>query len=183
MFTNAKVSSRHAVKNLKTRTRSALLALAITGSLGAAALATPTAASASVYYGENASFHCTRSAGYATIFFDKLSVPPTEVPPSGVYTVWYEPVVYIYYGGAWQQYSTMRTSSNFASENGLSTWHVNSESQAVYGELQFVLNVPLGYAYRVYAYVGSNNPAYSTAHWDPALIYGGGTGYVCTAAE
>jgi hypothetical protein len=183
MFTNAKINSRHVVQNLKTRTRSALVALALAGSLGAVAVATPTAASAAVSYGESASFHCARGAGYAAVFFDKLSIPPTEIPPSGAYTVYYEPVVYIYYGGAWQPYTLMRTSSNIASENGLASWHVNSESQAVYDEVQFVAYVPLGYAYRVYAYVSSTNPAYSAAHYDPALIYGSGTGYVCTAAE
>ena len=183
MFTNAKTNSWHAMQNLKTRTRAALVALAFAGSLGAVAVATPTAASAAVTYGESASFHCARGAGYAAIFFDKLSIPPAEIPPSGVYTVYYEPVVYIYYEGAWQPYTVMRTSSNFASENGLTTWQVNSESQAVYDELPFVVYVPLGYAYRVYAYVSSSNPAYAAVHSDPALISSGGTGHVCTAAE
>ena len=183
MFTNAKVSTRHAVRNLKTRTRSALVALALGGFLGAVAVATPTAASAAVTYGENASFHCGRGAGYAAIFFDKLSLPAAEIPPSGAYTAYYEPLVYIYYGGAWQFYTTMRTISGFAAENGLTSWQVSTEGQAVYHELQFVAYVPHGYAYRVYAYVSSTNPAYGAAHYDPALIYGGGTGYVCTASE
>jgi hypothetical protein len=53
----------------------------------------------------------------------------------------------------------------------------------VYNELEFVLDVPLGYAYRVYVYVFSTNPAYGVAHYDPVLIYSGGVGYTCTGAE
>lgn len=195
MRTHAKLSGFRLVKNLGKRTRRVILGAALVSSLGGAALSMPASASAavtpgatataqpSVSYGESAAFHCARGSGYAVVFFDKLSVPYAELQPAGSYTLYYEPVVYIYYQGAWRSYSLIRTSSNFASENGLRYWHVNSPGQEVYDELQFVADVPLGYAYRVYVYVDNTNPRYSTPHYDPALSWGGGTSYVCTAAE
>ena len=74
MFTNAKINSWHAVQNLKTRTRSALVALALAGSLGAVAVATPVAASAA-----------TVSTGPGGISYNADLVHYPYTPPGAAY--------------------------------------------------------------------------------------------------
>jgi hypothetical protein len=159
------------VRRLLTGSAAALLCTGLAvASAGAASASTQAGQAAN--YGEVAEFHC--SAGQVT--FDYLSVPTAELGGGyGGYPVYYEPLVYIYYSGAYHLYSNM-----YDKYNG--TYHVVSSGASEYTELPMTASVPRGYYYRVSVYVDPTQPGYS-AHYDPAIVDAGNGagGSVCSA--
>jgi hypothetical protein len=149
----------------------ALLSTALAAGAAGAASAS-TGANQAVSYGEVAEFHC--SPGQVT--FDYLSVPYAELGGGyGGYPVYYEPVVFVYYSGAFHSYSTMRDRYN-------GTYQIISDGASEYTELPMTVPVPRGYSYRVYVAVEPTQPGYSS-HTDPAFVdAGNGLGSsVCSA--
>ena len=154
-------------------TASAAVLLSTVLAVGAAGAASAsTQANQAVNYGEVGQFHC--SAGEVT--FDSLSVPYAELGGGyGGYPVSYEPIVYVYYGGAYHPYSTMRDKYN-------GIYQIVSNGASEYTELPMTAVVPRGYYYRVYVYVDPTQPGYSP-HDDPAIVDSGNGvgGSVCSA--